>query len=89
MKLSAIQKQLLENAFKLFEENHSSQAFLIFSAGCRLSRFPKASYDAIKSKGRSEEDAGLHDNVKLQQEFGRLTFSGPQRIFADQRSTFA
>ena len=27
MKLSAIQKQLLEGAFKQFEENHNSQAF--------------------------------------------------------------
>jgi hypothetical protein len=28
MKLSATQKQLLEGAFKQFEENHNSQAFL-------------------------------------------------------------
>jgi hypothetical protein len=28
MKLSAIQKQLLENAFKVFEENHNSHVLL-------------------------------------------------------------
>jgi hypothetical protein len=28
MKLSTVQKQLLEGAFKQFEENHNSQAFL-------------------------------------------------------------